>query len=500
MSYVIQKTANAVNLLDTKKAASKNIIYTFPIDTVCSENQLADAIVFLVDGNSKKEVPFYDIKYQDFEDSVKTWTGNIADFVNKINTEYFNNSVTANGGATANNQAITNSYLIKKNIGKILDLATSNIDPIAYPFFIDSIEIAGVVIPNPSIAQPIENSKDLAGALNNFQDSVIFTVIDANNLLINAGSLALSEINNNPIRIVANSGANTFGYAGLSDSVDVATSAEQQAVERLKEIQAILAQSKSNQDEQTALLQEMVGDYFSNVALGNVSGVMPFKKQGSNASVSTSQLPLNPAGTPIVPLTVAATISFASTSALDSAAGTGAQGLRIFGIGASGQYQVEDLALNGLTPVVTVNTWLGVLNRVMVTPAGSGQTNAGVITGLSGGNTYCTIASGTSVMKQAAFIVPANKKALIYSCVFDASKNSGGTQVFDIFIYVLQGTVKYELYAFKIDQSLGFDIFLPRKFETPLPIEAGSIWWIEAKVAGGTGWLDCEFEQNLFDV
>lgn len=260
------------------------------------------------------------------------------------------------------------------------------------------------------------------------------------------------------------------------------------------------ASTSEKQDDQIEALENLRSDFLSDVALGKITGIATFKKQGSNAAVSTTQRLLSPAGTPLVLLTTAATISFVSSSTKDKAGDTGARVLRIFGVDALGAYQTEDLILNGTTPVVTTKLWLGVLNRVQVITAGSGKTNDGVITGTSGGNTYCTMAVRTSIMKQAAFVVPSNKKALVYSYLFDASKTGGSTQVFDVFFYVLLNGVQYELFTFKIDQSTGLDIFTSRTFKTPLAFEAGTIWWVETKVASSTGWLDCEIEQLLFDV
>lgn len=336
MSFVIQKKDNTVNLLDSKKPSSKNIIYTFPIDCVCSENQLADSIVFLIDGNPIKEVPFYGIKYQDFGGNVESWTGNIADFINKINSEYF----------------------IKNGV-----------------------------------------------------------------------------------------------------------------------------------------------DYFSNIALGNVSGAVNWRKSGENATVTTAQKPVNGGGTAIVPLDAAAQISFVSSSGNDTLLGSGARVIRIFGVDASGLMQQEDLELSGTTPVLTANSYLGILNRVFVVSVGDGATksNQGIITGTSGGNTYCTIIIGDSAMKQLAFYVPAGKTALVYSYFFDSSKNAGSVAILDIVFYVIQGGVKYNLFSFKIDQATGNDVSVQRNFKTPLPMTENSIWWAECKSSIGTETLTAEVEQVLFD-
>lgn len=73
---------------------------------------------------------------------------------------------------------------------------------------------------------------------------------------------------------------------------------------------------------------------------------------------------------------VAYAIDFASTSANDTAAGSGAQMIRIFGLDGNYNFQIEDLATNGQTKVVGVKTFLRVFG-VEVIRAGSGKMNAG---------------------------------------------------------------------------------------------------------------------------
>jgi hypothetical protein len=262
------------------------------------------------------------------------------------------------------------------------------------------------------------------------------------------------------------------------------------------------ASSASNQALEIAAIEQLGKQSFlSQVALLRIAGIKNFRKQGENASVTTSVLPINQGGTPIVPLAVAAKISFVSNNANDTAAGTGARTLRIFGVGTGGTEQTEDLILNGTTPVLTALDYVGILNRVFVLTVGGGATksNIGTITGTSGGNTYCTMLAGDSTMKQIAYYVPNNKTACIYSYLIDASKNAGATVVFDVHFYVLQNGVKYELFSFKIDQGTGLDNSMQRAFATPLPITENSIWWFEAKTSSGTAFLSGEVEQVIFD-
>lgn len=110
----------------------------------------------------------------------------------------------------------------------------------------------------------------------------------------------------------------------------------------------------------------------------------------------------------------ASTLSIVSSSAADGAAGTGARALRITGLDASGSEITEDIALNGLTPVVTVNLYLRV-NDVVARTAGSGGVNAGdiTLTHTVAAGVIAFIATGDGRALMAAYSVPAGRRALV---------------------------------------------------------------------------------------
>jgi len=187
MAFVIEKTSNAVNLLDSEKEASKNILYTFPVGCVCTLDQLAKNVIFIVNGDRVREVPFYDIRYKDFGGSVTTWTGTIVAFVNKINNEYFIESggYLPTGASTLDKQdeqlQQATDYFGKKNIGKILDLANTNggnswagyplvlVAPPAFSFVFNFGTDFEISAPLTAV-----NATDLVSILNNSQDYIAF--------------------------------------------------------------------------------------------------------------------------------------------------------------------------------------------------------------------------------------------------------------------------------------------------------------------------------------
>jgi len=109
-----------------------------------------------------------------------------------------------------------------------------------------------------------------------------------------------------------------------------------------------------------------------------VPGVTGLNKFGTNESVTTSFSYLWEFGDGWTPIPTATTLEVASTSALDTAGGTGATGLTIEGLDDNYDEISDTVALNGQTPVVTTKLFLYV-NRAFITGAGSTEKNQGSI-------------------------------------------------------------------------------------------------------------------------
>lgn len=103
-------------------------------------------------------------------------------------------------------------------------------------------------------------------------------------------------------------------------------------------------------------------------------------KFGYNADIGTSFEPIwGEGGAFTWPSSAGVGMSVASSSALDTAAGTGARTVRVEGIKATGAKFSEDVTLNGTTEVALTNTDAIAINRAYVLTAGSGGVNAGDI-------------------------------------------------------------------------------------------------------------------------
>jgi hypothetical protein len=110
--------------------------------------------------------------------------------------------------------------------------------------------------------------------------------------------------------------------------------------------------------------------------------------------------------------------SFASSSANDAAAGTGARTIVLTYLDQTGAGPyTETITLNGTSNVNTVNTNICFVESIVVATAGSGLTNAGIITMKAaiagGGVTIATVAIGDNRTKWTQHYVPLGKTCYI---------------------------------------------------------------------------------------
>jgi hypothetical protein len=172
-------------------------------------------------------------------------------------------------------------------------------------------------------------------------------------------------------------------------------------------------------------------DYKIESALGNIEGHSPERKFGFNTDLNTTTFETIASwGGRLSILTTAETISFASTSDEDGAAGeTGALTLRVSGVDGNFNDVEETIVLNGTGAKVTTNSYR-MVNRLRVITAGSARTNVGAITGTasSAGSIQCQVPTGYSTSQQVFFMVPNNHIFVIEEIDIDAVRLAGGQQ------------------------------------------------------------------------
>lgn len=155
-------------------------------------------------------------------------------------------------------------------------------------------------------------------------------------------------------------------------------------------------------------------DTETTIAEGRIEGYSIVNKFGRNTDISTGTVPegvWGGGGTYTGWATAAETIQVLSSSANDTAAGSGARTIRVTGLDANYNVQNETLTLNGTTPVTSTNTFIRV-HTAQITTSGSSNTafNAGTITvrqSTTTANVFLSMAIGTNQTNCSAYTVPA---------------------------------------------------------------------------------------------
>jgi hypothetical protein len=123
------------------------------------------------------------------------------------------------------------------------------------------------------------------------------------------------------------------------------------------------------------------------------------------------------------------TLELLSSSANDTLAGSGAKKVRIFGLTKTGLYQVEDISMNGITPVQTIGKYWRFF-RAYVVESGARAGAAGNITIRYSSTIVGAIVLGNNQTMMALFTIP-----LGYTGVLVEAHVHSGAKVVDFTLY-----------------------------------------------------------------
>jgi hypothetical protein len=178
-------------------------------------------------------------------------------------------------------------------------------------------------------------------------------------------------------------------------------------------------------------------DFETSVLLGRIPGAISGRAQGYISTTSTANQVVR--ATAYTPQGTNAQRSIVSTSANDTAAGTGARQVLITYLDAGFVLHTETVTLNGTTPVNTVGNNIAHIESIQVTQVGSGQVNAGTInlyTGTAGsGTVWASCNPGDQGTVWAHHYVPAGVTCYI------SILSAGGTAVSGITNLVHQPSI-----------------------------------------------------------
>lgn len=182
-------------------------------------------------------------------------------------------------------------------------------------------------------------------------------------------------------------------------------------------------------------------EFFLEVAKGNVPRHRQSKPYGFNPGVviNTTEDVWSEGGTKVL-ATVAEVMSVVSDSALDSAAGTGLRTILIGGLDANFLNISETVTLNGVTPALTVNSYIRI-QRVFGRTAGSLLVNQGTIrlTGNVSGNVQSNMLPLAGFAQGVHYTCPAAASAFVFNFAINANKATGATAAIQMAIVIQQG-------------------------------------------------------------
>jgi hypothetical protein len=155
---------------------------------------------------------------------------------------------------------------------------------------------------------------------------------------------------------------------------------------------------------------------------------------GYNPDVDTAWEMITPIGDLSFPAT-ALQMTVSSSSASDTAAGTGARTVLISGLDANYAVITETVTLNGQTAVTTTNSFLRI-NNMLVTTAGTGLANAGIIYIGSGAVTsgvpaviYNVIAVGYNNATSSQYTIPAGYTGYLVIARISLAQDTGSSLI-----------------------------------------------------------------------
>lgn len=171
-----------------------------------------------------------------------------------------------------------------------------------------------------------------------------------------------------------------------------------------------------------------VDSYENEVSRGNVRTAYPIAAYGKLiAASSTTMTLIRDQDGSVLNVPQSVQLSIVSTSANDTAGGSGAQTLVIEYLNGTLDLSVEMITLNGLTPVTTVATDVRWVQAVYVATAGNGGVAAGTIDISNGGTVHARIPTGQRTTHSSFRRVPRGKKLYISTMYAGSSSGTAAT-------------------------------------------------------------------------
>ena len=164
------------------------------------------------------------------------------------------------------------------------------------------------------------------------------------------------------------------------------------------------------------------------IARGMLPGALPFGSYGERVTTGAeTNFPVWPDGATLTPIQYGVQMTIKSTSANDTAVGTGARIMEIHYLDGNLNYQNEYVTLDGLNPVLTVATDIRWIECMHMHEFGSLFAAAGTITASFGAIVYSQINAGKVRCASSFRMVPKGKVAYIDGAVGSSTSVTADT-------------------------------------------------------------------------
>ena len=237
------------------------------------------------------------------------------------------------------------------------------------------------------------------------------------------------------------------------------------------------------------------------VARDQISFHESIHKFGFNNSVDTTLATVWFQGGLYSYLSSASTLYISSSSANDTAAGTGARTVTVSGLDNNFDEKIETVSLNGQTGVeLNGSTWFRV-NRIVVNTAGTGGGNAGVLyvgteATPSGGvptNKYATVGIGDNQTLMMTYTIPRGYTGYITQKDVSASSSAGKFAILSLVARPFGGVFNVEDRVLSSEGYSTIGYPYPLKFTEKTDIE------IRAKTSSSDTDVSASFEGIIYD-
>lgn len=240
---------------------------------------------------------------------------------------------------------------------------------------------------------------------------------------------------------------------------------------------------------------------------GSLPGVISVLINGNNGATTSSFEPIWPESAAYTVLAAAMSTPYiASSSANDTAAGTGTRTVKVEGIDTSYVAFSEILSTNGLTSVNLATANVLFINKTTQLTAGSGLTNAGIIRVGTGSNTsgvpavvHSHMAVGFGQSQTAMYAVPASKTLLIRNITASSYGVTAG-QTVEVVADIYNSPVTSLQYTRRFFPSLSQAGSSGMTYPGMIKVSAKEVIIFQALSAASTGPIMLQAECLLIDL